>query len=267
MALGMAAVWSATVGPTMVPTAFGAVSTGPDQLWVSYEGTPAGRPFTGFTNAGTASVDISLVTAHHGAIVSRSSPFAGSHAADFPAYDGSPRGARAVIGVVPTGSVDDLEPLSSPFTLGADARLDASSEGSASDNGNNLLQRGLYLDAAQYKLQIDHGTISCRVEGASGAAMVASRVHVKAGTWYRIRCDRVVLDTGDQLVLRVRTIGRGGRLGAIKRSQSKPGAIGDVDLPDGTPLSIGGKLDDDLTIAAATDQFNGLLDNTYLRVS
>ncbi len=257
-----------TAGLATVAAGPVAASSGTDQLWLSYEGTAAGRPFTALTNAGTASVDISIVTAHGGGIVSRASAYTGSKVADFPAYDGSARGERAVVGVVGTGSVDDLEPVASPFTIGADARLDAASEGTSSDNGNNLLQRGLYADGAQYKLQIDHRTVSCRVKGALGAALVASRVKVKAGTWYRIRCDRLVLDSGQhQLVLRVRTIGRGGRLGAINRTQSKPAAIGDVDFPDGTPLSIGGKLNDDLTIARAVDQFNGLLDNTYLRVS
>jgi hypothetical protein len=65
------------------------------------------------------------------------------------------------------GATDVLEARLGDFRFGAAFRLDAVSQGSRADNGDNLVQRGLSGDPAQYKLQLDGRVPACRVQGAA----------------------------------------------------------------------------------------------------
>jgi hypothetical protein len=56
-----------------------------------------------------------------------------------------------------------------------------------------------------------------------------------------------------------------GTLGTKVISSSPVLSIGNLLFAYGTPLSVGGKLNQNLTINAATDQFNGWIDNAFLR--
>jgi hypothetical protein len=61
------------------------------------------------------------------------------------------------------------QPGSRDFEFGAGFSLDTKSTGDHADNGDNLIQRGLFGDKAQYKIQVDKGKVSCRIKGSGGA--------------------------------------------------------------------------------------------------
>src|SRR4051794_13119695 len=124
-------------------------------------------------NTGAAHMKVRVVTANGGALHLVGGRGRGTAVA-FPRYraTGEP---RAVITTVDPGGKDDLSPGNANFIFGADVRLDSRSEGSATDNGNNLFQRGFTHAAMQYKIQLDHNRPSCRVRGSAGAVAVVGR--------------------------------------------------------------------------------------------
>ena len=88
------------------------------------------------------------------------------------------------------GLDDLLSPGGRDFAFGADVALDDVTTGTAPDNGDNLVQRGLYQSSSQYKIQVDDGRVSCRVAGVSGEIVVYAPGRLHPGDWYRIRCQR-----------------------------------------------------------------------------
>jgi hypothetical protein len=57
----------------------------------------------------------------------------------------------------------------------------------------NLMQKGLFGDAGQVKLQLvsaARGTVDCRIGGTSGARLVTSSVNVDDGDWHTAVCWR-----------------------------------------------------------------------------
>jgi len=156
--------------------------------------------------------------------------------------------------------VDDRvvpEPGSGRLTFGADLRLDEVSSGSDGDNGDNVIQRGLYGDPAQYKLQVDRRRPSCVVRGESGEVVVKADLELGRG-WYRVGCRRA----GDGVTLTVADI-ESERVGPPRRWKAR-GATGRLS-PRG-PLAIGGKLTaGGALVGSDTDQFNGALDNVVVR--
>jgi len=158
------------------------------------------------------------------------------------------------------GAHDHTDPGHSDFAFGADFVLDAETGVSATDNGDNLVQRGLFGEGPQYKVQLDGGHPSCRVSGAQGAVTVRATAAVEPGQWYRVRCRRV----GDTVTLRVsssatavrevREYTASGRTGTLSYGGHAP------------PFSIGGKVDADGDVLAGdSDQFNGLVDDVVFR--
>ncbi len=207
-------------------------------------------------NTGTAPVDIELVTQSGGRIVRESGPTADS--GRFPALDA--RKAAAII-VRSTGPNDALSPGTRTFRLGADFRLDARSDGLPTDNGDNLVQRGLYDGPAQYKLQVDKRYASCRVAGDRGAVLARAPMPVETDQWYRVTC----LRQGDTLKLNLLKHDDGAwtSLGPWTAS----GRIGLVRLSRGTPLSIGAKtLAGGEIVRSGPDQFNGAVDNVQFKL-
>jgi hypothetical protein len=263
--LGLGAT-AAALALGLVPSSTMAASSG-DQLWLDFEATTPGHTITSLANVGSATVAVTVVTAHGGRLRARHVKTVGSRVADYPAYDGRADGPRAVVSVLPVGSDDPLEPLGASFRFGVDARLDAKSQGTSADDGNNLIQRGLFSDGAQFKIQEDSRTLSCRVQGQSGALMVVSKVRPRAKAWYRIRCARNVVSGGDRLVIAVRTIRGPGSLGPVTKTWSPTGQVGVLDFAPSTPLSVGGKLTGPTAVHPASDQFNGMLDNAFVHVS
>jgi hypothetical protein len=176
-----------------------------------------------------------------------------------PAYRPGSDAPVAILRVTPVGEEGDaLAPGYSSFEFGAEFRLDAVSDGSSTDNGDNLMQRGLSGDEAQFKLQLDHQRPACRIKGSAGAVQVVSPSTVPAFTWFRAACrrfnDRVVLtvtelQSGEQTVTTV-----DGHTGSLRPESA------DV------PLSIGGKLNAHGGIVSSSDQYNGFIDDVFLRV-
>jgi hypothetical protein len=167
----------------------------------------------------------------------------------------------AVVVVRPgPGAPDRTDPGHHDFAFGADFMLDTETGVSPSDNGDNLVQRGLFGPRPQYKIQLDGGHVSCRVSGAEGAVLVRATDAVVPGQWYRVRCRRV----GEVVTLRVVS-----SLESVRevREYAVSGRTGTLSFGGNTPpFSIGGKVDvDGNVLAGDSDQFNGLVDDVVFR--
>lgn len=219
----------------------------------------SGGELRSFRSYGTASVRVRSVTSNGGAVVRRPGHREG-WAVRLPAYSASDP-AYAVVRVRNEALADPLSPGSRGFSFGADFALNATSSGTSADDGDNLIQRGLYDDTGQYKIQLDGRQASCRVKGSAGDEFVkVATVTVDAGRWYRVRCTR----RANTVTLAIGEIGADGSVDFT--SSSKTGSIGSVALERGVPLSIGGKLKSDgALVLGATDQFNGRVDRVLYR--
>lgn len=164
----------------------------------------------------------------------------------------------AVIVVRPKGE-DQLVPGTGAVRWGADLKADVEVADSASDDGSNVLQRGLFADTAQLKLQLDRRVPSCRVAGDEGDALVRADRPIPAQQWHRVQCQ---LRNG-RLSLHV---GRPGQ--PAPQVWEVDAEVGEIDFPRSTPVAIGGKVNGKgLIVKSSTDQFNGALDNVFLDVS
>jgi hypothetical protein len=210
------------------------------------------------TNSGGSEMQVRIRTLNGGSITSATSHDGGS-AARYPAYQGS-NPPLAVMTVVDGAGADDLNPGAAKFSFGADFRLDQTSQGSSSDNGDNLIQRGLYGAPMQFKIELDDRRPLCRVKGNGGAVTVRSSRAVSTQTWHRATCAR----DGRTVVLKVKRLTDG----AIWTT-SASGFSGELRAPSrATPLSVGGKVDAQGEILRqSADQFNGRVDNAFLKIS
>ncbi len=207
-------------------------------------------------NRGGTALSVRMLTHNGGTVESTSSDGSGS-AVRFPAFKASSPPLAVLVVTDETGS-DDLAPGTAMFRFGATFNLDSKSAGSSVDNGDNLVQRGLFGARAQYKIQIDKKHPSCRVKGAAGAVHVTATRSVTPGEWYRALCSR----DGSTVTLEVRRISDGTRW-----TYRGSGATGSVSPPSGTPLSIGGKVNDSGRLMTGdSDQFNGRVDDVFVNV-
>jgi hypothetical protein len=254
----LAALLLAAAAP--LPTARASV-TQPLVFLDFHELSSGGAP----ASTGSLPVSTSVLTAGGGAIAAAPDPAAvdgvadGSASADLPDYDSTSPYQRAGVAVLSQDASDPLSPGAANFEFGADFTVDAKSEGTTADNGNNLVQRGLYADRAQYKLQVDHGHVSCRVKGTSGAPIVASKLTLVPNAWYSASCARV----GSALTLRVQP--RGGAVEEttlVKPAGTVKMASPSIRLAIGCKLSAAGNL-----VISNSDQFNGHVDNVYYQVT
>jgi len=214
------------------------------------------------TNTGSALVNIDVVNQASAGVYSVSGRTDSDLAIRTPRFADDPDGPRAVVGVWSIAG-DPLSPGTAPFRFGADVQLDQgdTSGPGAGDNGDNVLQRGHYIDDAQYKLQLDHGRPSCRVKGSDGTVMVSGDP-VNRGDWYTLSCAR----SGNTVSLTVTHYGDDGTVQSSDTT-SDSGPIGTVVASSpSVPLSIGGKLSNNGDLAQDSDQFNGRLDNVVLDV-
>ena len=177
-------------------------------------------------------------------------------AVQFPSYVSSGTYPRAVVRLTPQ-SGDALSPGSSAFEYGAVFRLNATSSGRSIDNGNNLFQRGLYADRAQFKLQIDHGYPSCQVKGSAGRVYARSSIKVTPDVWYHATCSRV----GSRVTVGVTRYGGS----ATTVSKVVGGSTGTLTFGSSVRASIGGKLTSSgAVVASSTDQFNGAVARVWI---
>jgi hypothetical protein len=235
----------------------------PLALHIQQAAPPSG--YSTFANSGNAVLGISVVRDHGGVLTDgnpRVRPLE-DRAIRYPRHSSEVNAPHAVVQVVDRRGSDDLSPGSRTFRFGADFVLDRVSEDSGSggrDNGDNLLQRGLFDQGAQYKVQLDHRVPSCRVKGSLGVVSVSSSVQrVRPEVWYRVRCVRV----GSQLSIVLTAWSSSGQ---TKTRDSATGPIGAVSPRRSVPVSIGGKLAERDVINHASDQFNGRIDNVVVRI-
>lgn len=206
-------------------------------------------------NGGTAPMRTSVATSNGGRVrLARGEPGA---AARFPDFTGADDAPAAALLVRPSGAKDALEPRRRDFAFGARFWLDPEHGGAGNDDGNNLMQRGLFEDDSQYKIQVDRGVPSCRIVGDDGEAMVELEEPVATEQWLGIECHR----RGDQVDL-ILTDVAGTTLDAAAVEQ----ATGSVTFESGTVLAVGAKVGAGGTIPVrSTDQFNGAIDGVFYR--
>jgi hypothetical protein len=171
----------------------------------------------------------------------------------FPPFSSRGGATPAVVTVTPEVT-SDLDVGSERFGVSVDIRLDSESCCSKSDNGNNVVQRGLYDDPAQFKIQIDDGTVSCRISGSTGIVFVRDSQPIEPQTWYRVGCVR----EGDEVTL---TVAEFDTRSSSHRRIVGTGRTGELRFAD-TPIAIGGKVySSGAVVNGDSDQFNGLVDN------
>ncbi|OLT41858.1 hypothetical protein BJF86_02285 [Serinicoccus sp. CNJ-927] len=183
----------------------------------------------------------------------------GGLALRLPAYSGAAAPPRAALQLASSGPHGPLDVGVQDFEFGTDFRLDAESQGTEVDGGNNLIQRGLASDPGQFKIDVDGGRVGCRVAGSEGVVEARISSSVRPDTWYRARCSR----NGDVVDVRIESLESLKTAGAATAT----GSIGDISFDAGLPLSLGGKVRaDGELIASATDQFNGVVADPVLTV-
>lgn len=206
------------------------------------------------TNAGTSPLRVVTEATAAGEIDVVAGP-GGGKAIRFPSYTTEASAPTAVLVARPEGSSDDLEPGTRDFAFGATFRVDAASSGSATDDGDNLVQRGAYGGPGQFKIQVDHRIPSCRVAGSDGALFVEADHAVAPDTWYVVTCRR----RDDRLRLTLEPFGEA----SSRQTWRAYGATGAV-TTGGMPLSIGGKVSTEGLPVASADQFNGSVDDVFV---
>lgn len=233
---------------------------GPERaVLLTFAGIGWGDTVSSVDNTGELSVRIDV--ASHGDGVLRGARGPNGGAVRMPRWSAGAPGF-AIARVRSVASEDVLSPGERAFGFGADFSLDETSTGSDADDGDNLLQRGLFEGTTQYKVQVDAGRLSCRVAGLAGDVIVKAERRVQPGQWYRVRCFRY----GDTVTLAVARLERDGVHGEWSTKDGS-GPIGAVVMPKETPLSVGGKLATDGSLfPASTDQFNGLVDRVMYRL-
>ena len=251
---------SACGGPTAATESTEAMTVTPvrGELVLEFdEGLSAeGDSMERIQSSGTATLRIGVSTAG-GGFLERVEGRSG-YAVRTPAFTATGKTPAAVLVIKPRGA-DQLSPGTRPVRWGIDMMLDEEQGDAPADNGDNLLQRGLFDHQAQIKLQIDHDVPSCRVRGSEGEALVVAETAVERGVWYRLACQL----RGDELSL---TVGLPGR--PAPQRWSVPASVGSIEFRRSEPVAIGGKVDRRGNIQPRdTDQFNGLLDNVYLDIS
>lgn len=211
-------------------------------------------------NAGTSDV-VALVETRAGGSARIVPDLADGGALRLPQFSWSSTPPQAMVSVTNAGASDALSPGDELFRFGATFRLDAASQGTSDDNGNNLVQRGLFDDASQYKIDVDGRSPACRVKGDAGVLTARVPMQVNDTDWYRATCTR----DGSGITLRVVRYDDDESV-ADTWVRTDEGDTGTVRLPASIPLSVGGKLSAAGDPLGSGDQFNGTIDQVVLRV-
>ncbi|CAM3363034.1 LamG domain-containing protein [Nocardioides dubius] len=257
LVLSLSACAGASSGAKEQEPAATEASSNPQALFLDFEELTAeyDSVVPSVQNLGSASVRTAITTFSGGRV--RLTPSPGGVGVRFPAWgDGSSAAAALVV----WDQQDALSPGEKEFRFGAQVMLDPESEGSSSDNGDNLMQRGLFTDETQVKIQLDHGVPSCRVAGDGGELLAKAETAVERGRWYSVDCERNVKG----LRLRVKPVEKDGGEDQVV---SVRGKTGQVQFPASVPLSVGAKVGPDgALMPSTTDQFNGAVDDVFFDV-
>ncbi|MGL5859127.1 MAG: hypothetical protein ACRC35_12125 [Angustibacter sp.] len=258
--LGSSSISSTSLNST-APVSPTSASSRPADLQLDFDDVASPGGFVAkVRNVGSADLIVDVVTAVGGGLRAVSSHRSAKDAVSTPEFttDG-PRAVLGVSGAPRSGGPDPLAPGNRKLTIAADVRLDdgrTSSKGAgSSDNGDNVVQRGLFGGRGQYKLQVDGRQASCRVRGDAGEVLVTVERRLKPREWYRLTCTR----SGNQVTLRVARYDPGGLIGG-QWTERESAPIGSVEFDPAVPLSVGGKLTDSGRLADQVDQFNGRID-------
>lgn len=184
----------------------------------------------------------------------------GTSALRFPPFAAGKEAPRLIIVLSPVGDPDPLNPEGKDFSFGADLRFSDASSGEADKDGDNVLQRGLFSDASQYKLQVDKGVPSCTVKSGE-ARLFVEFDRALDDEWFRVRCDYAA----GSLTVSVSRIhsDRVEELGHKTESMS----IESLGFSKTTPATIGGKIGaNGELVLNESDQFNGELDNVFVDI-
>lgn len=232
----------------------GSAVEGAPLVQIDYDSLADGSPPT---NTGSLDATVKVSTAGGGAI--QAGPDSdGAASGDYPAWDGTSPFQRAAVTVLSNQGGDPLSPGTRDFEFGASFTLDTKSTGGHQDNGDNLMQRGLYADKGQYKLQVDGGKVSCRVKGSSHAQILRSSTSVKRNAWYSTSCAR---DDG-KLVLKMTRPD-----GSVETKSVRFTAGNVVMKSPSIRLAVGAKVEaSGAVMAGGADQFNGLIDDAYVTI-
>ena len=180
----------------------------------------------------------------------------GGSAVKFPSIDEAADGNLAALHTVIDRYSTVFSPDAQDFQFGLDVYLSEEPRRTTGDDGDNLIQRGLFGQAGQLKLQVDNGIPSCRIAGDQGEALVeGARLEVRQ--WYRIRCQRA----GDLVTMYVGDISESGEVARWKiTSTTAPTGLIEFAGVSTAPVSIGGKLNlQGEIVTESPDQFNGAL--------
>lgn len=269
--VGVALTLTTACGPERadVPPEFEATRQAPNEPEVEALDLPSNplvllKPSDGdvpVTQRGSANVNLRVVT-RDGGKIKLEPGLNDKPALRFPPFVLEETYPRAVILVENAGPRDVLSPGGRDFVWGADFKLDPLSFGTDMDNGDNLIQRGLFVHPAQFKAELDNDQAGCSVLGERGRVSVRTSQQVTPDVWYRVRCEKI----GDELAVYVTEFGPDGATKSYARRESGP--MGAVNMnPDTTPLTVGGKIGADGEILQdAADQFNGWITNPYYTI-
>lgn len=264
---GLVAVGLLSLGAGLLSPLPAAVAASEDREVVVWfrEGTGALTNGARVDNAGSAGIEGVLRTRNGGRAVGVEGPW-GGEAFRLPDFAAGATPSTVPIAITTFGGPGQnawrLNPGTSDFRFGASFKLAGTTGSSWLDNGDNLVQRGLWNAPSQYKIELDRRQPACRVKGAEGAVMVTGSFVVPRGEWFNIQCERDARGV---------TLSVGGRLpdgSYVHREWRSNGRTGSMwGLSGDVPLSVGGKVDDrGAPVLGASDQFNGSVDNVVVDI-
>jgi hypothetical protein len=162
------------------------------------------------------------------------------HAARFPNLCPRPD-CRQPTAVIEVDGARQLDPAGASFAFGAAVNVKQLSAGA------NVLQKGHFADPVQWKLQVDNGFPSCVIHDGRRRVIVRSPVELAPRQWYDLECRK---DRGFVAIL-------------VNGSERARGKTQLGPLSSRAPLFIGAKG----AGKSNNDQFHGILDNVFVRLS
>ena len=269
LALGASAV--AVTAVCQATTGNETETTGVALLAADFQDATRGQALTSVQLSGTAAPDLvnSIVTEGGGHATGAAGAM-GSPGMRLPVYAelNQPHTPLAALSIRNKSATDALESGNGNFTWQADFVQDSNLGADATD-GDNIFQRGLSGDPAQWKLSADGHKAQCFIKTTGMTTPLATPPLTVGSGWYRAVCRRANGAAAGHATLTM-TLKRwnGSAWVAVAGSPTTaPGnAYGALDFPAALPVSVGGKLrsNDPLELTTSPDQFNGIVDNVRL---
>ena len=236
-----------------------------ERITVRFDAQSVGNPVNPVNEGSVGDyTNIEVMSINGGEIIGAPGVTGNGSAGEYPAHSIGPDSPRAVIKItnLANSNLHLLNPAERDFWFGADVNLDTvNATPGSNDDGNNVIQRGLYNETSQFKIEVDRLRPSCRIKGSLDDIRLEGNPITPEET-YRIRCERI----GATIRLMVWPVNADGSLGSAVTNTAQVIDVGPLVFDRGIPMSIGGKLNNNGTVNASTDQFNGTIDNAILRI-